>query len=399
MRRKASKILFFIFLLLYCFSSCRSQTNQRPFTLICPPYLQNISNSGITIMWMVSRNATSWVEYGKTQQPGSRAIHSESGMIDVNPGVQKVILTGLEPGTHYFYRVASKDIKLHQAYNVIYGDTLFSDLYSFTMPSFTTENFSFLSFNDIHSKPEFINQVVSREKEFNFVMLCGDILGDINSEDDISKYMLIPLSNYFATNKPFFLARGNHETRGMAARRLGKYIDSPNGKYYYSFTYGNACFIVLDCGEDKPDENREYFGLADYDNYRMDEAEWLALEVKRPEFKNAKYKIVCSHMPLTLEPSAENTSGHGMRDCSEKFAPILSNAGVDLLLCGHTHQFSIIKPQKGLTSFPIIIGGAPVNGNDLEKTTYTLVEVDKSGIHCSLKKANGNIIEELTIAK
>jgi predicted MPP superfamily phosphohydrolase len=348
---------------------------------------------------MVSRNATSWVEYGKTQQRGSRAIHSESGMIDVNPGVQKVVLTGLEPGTRYFYRVASREVKLHQAYKVIYGDTLFSDLYSFTTPSSTTEHFSFLAFNDIHSKPEFVSEVVRREKEFNFAMLNGDILGDINSEDDISKYMLIPLSKYFASNKPFFLTRGNHETRGAAARSLGKYIDTPNGKYYYSFNYGNACFIVLDCGEDKPDQNPEYFGLADFDNYRMDEAEWLAMEVQRPEFKNAKYKIVCLHMPITLEPSADNPSGHGMRDCSEKFAPILSNAGVDLLLSGHTHQYSIIKPQKGLTSYPVIVGGAPVSGNNLDKTTYTLVEVDKSGIHCSLKKANGSIIEKVTITK
>ena len=104
-------------------------------------------------------------------------------------------------------------------------------------------------------------------------------------------------------------------------------------------------------------------------------------------------------MPLTLQPLAKNASGHGMRDCSEKFAPLLSNAGIDLLLCGHTHQFNIIKPQKGVTSFPVIVGGAPVSGKNLEKTTYTLVEVDKSGIHCSLKKADGSIIQELTIAK
>ena len=350
-------------------------------------------------MWMVSGNATSWVEYGKTQQRGSRAIHSQAGMIDVNPGVQKVILTGLEPGTRYFYRVASREVKLHEAYKVIYGDTLFSNVYSFTTPSSITQQFSFLAFNDIHSKPEFVSKVVSREKDFSFVMLNGDILGDINSEDDISKYMLIPLSNYFASSKPFFLTRGNHETRGNGARSLGKYIDTPNGKYYYSFFYGNACFIVLDCGEDKPDDNREYFGLADFDNYRMDEAEWLALELQKPEFKNAKYKIVCSHMPLTLQPLAKNASGHGMRDCSEKFAPLLSNAGIDLLLCGHTHQFSVIQPQKGVTSFPVIVGGAPVSGKNLEKTTYTLVEVDKSGIHCSLKKADGSIIQELTIAK
>jgi UDP-2,3-diacylglucosamine pyrophosphatase LpxH len=345
-------------------------------------------------MWMVNNNATSWVEYGKTEQKGIKAIHSQSGMIDVNPGAQKIVLTGLEPGTRYFYRVASSEVKLHQAYKVVYGDTLFSQTYSFTTSPASARQFSFLAFNDIHSKPEFMEDIVKREAGFSFAMMNGDILGDINAENDIAKYMLIPFSNYFASGKPFFLTRGNHETRGSGARNLSKYIDTPTGKYYYSFTYGNACFIVLDCGEDKPDENPAYFGLADYDNYRMDEAEWLALEVQKPE-----YKIVCIHMPVTLRPPEENIAGHGMADCSKKFAPVLNNAGVDLLLAGHTHKFAVIRPQKGVTRFPIIVGGAPVSGKDTEKTTYTLVEVGKSGITCFLKKVNGEVIGEVKIGK
>ncbi|HEY3390516.1 MAG TPA: metallophosphoesterase, partial [Prolixibacteraceae bacterium] len=285
------------------------------------------------------------------------------------------------------------------AYKVIYGDTLFSEPYSFTTPSSSIQQFSFLAFNDLHSKPQFVSNVVKREKGFNFVMLNGDILGDINTEDEIANDMLIPFSNYFATGKPFFLTRGNHETRGSGARSLSKYIDTPTGKYYYSFTYGNASFIVLDCGEDKPDDHPAYFGLGDYDNYRMEEAEWLAKELQKSEFKNAKYKIVCIHMPVTLKPMEDNVAGHGVNDCSEKFAPILNAAKVDLLLAGHTHQYKVIRPQKGVTSFPVIIGGAPVSGTNLEKTTYTLVEVDKSGLRCFLKKANGDVIEEVKIAK
>jgi len=350
-------------------------------------------------MWMVNNNATSWVEYGKTEQRGIKAIHSQSGMIDVNPGPQKIVLTGLEPGTRYFYRVASCEVRLHQAYKVVYGDTLFSQTYSFTTSLPSTRQFSFLAFNDIHSKPEFMEEIVKRESGFSFAMMNGDILGDVNGENDIPKYMLVPFSNYFATGKPFFLTRGNHETRGSGARSLSKYIDTPTGKYYYSFTYGNACFIVLDCGEDKPDDNPEYSGLADYDNYRTDEAEWLALEVQKPEFKDAEYKIVCIHMPVTLQPPVENTAGHGITDCSQKFAPVLNNAGVDLLLAGHTHKFTVIRPQKGVTSFPVIVGGAPVSGKETGKTTYTLVEVGKSGISCFLKKVNGEVIEEVKINK
>ncbi|MCX6236643.1 MAG: FN3 domain-containing metallophosphoesterase family protein [Bacteroidia bacterium] len=399
MKKTTSSALLIIVLILCGISGCQSQTNQQPFTLTCTPYLQNLHQNGITIMWMVNNNATSWVEYGKTEQRGSKAVHTQSGMVDVNPGVQKIVLTGLEPGTRYFYRVASNEVKLLQAYKVIFGDTLFSETYSFTTPSASTRQFSFLAFNDLHSKPQFVNDIVKRENGFSFAMLNGDIMGDINTEDEIAKCMLIPFSNYFATGKPFFLTRGNHETRGSGARSLLKYIDTPSGKYYYSFTYGIACFIVLDCGEDKPDEHPAYFGLADYDNYRIDEAEWLSLEVQKPAFKNAEYKIVCIHMPITLQPQGEDKIGNGPADCSAKFAPILNKAGVDLLLAGHTHQFAVIHPQKGVTNFPVIVGGAPVSGNDQTKTTYTLVEVGKSGITCFLKKVNGDVIEEVKIKK
>ena len=389
-----------VFLLIFCNSSvCNSQTNQDQFKFTCNPYLQNLSDQGITIMWMVNNNATSWVEYGKTEQRGNKAIHAQSGMVDVNPGVQKVVLTGLEPGTKYFYRVVSNEVKVHQAYKVVYGDTLFSGTYSFTTPSVKTKQFSFLAFNDLHSKPQFIEDVVRRESGFSFAMLNGDILGDINGEEEIAKYMLIPFSNYFATEKPFFLTRGNHETRGAGARILSKYVDTPTGKYYYSFTYGNTCFIVLDCGEDKPDNNQYYYGLADYDKYRSDEAEWLAREVQKPAFKNAAYKIVCIHMPVVLKPLGETVAGHGVADCSKKFAPILSKAGVDLLLAGHTHKYEVVRPQKGLTTFPIVVGGSPVSGTDSSKTTYTLVEVHQSGISCFLKKATGEVIDEVKIKK
>jgi len=320
-------------------------------------------------------------------------------MVDVNPGVQKVILSDLEPGTKYFYRAVSLEVKVHQPYKVIYGDTLFSSTYIFTTPSVSTRQFSFLAFNDLHSKPQFIEEVVKRESGFNFAMLNGDILGDINSEEEILKYLLLPFSNYFATSKPFFLTRGNHETRGAGSRSLSKYIDTPNGKYYYSFTYGNTRFIILDCGEDKPDENQFYYGLADYDNYRSEEAEWLALEVEKPAFKNAAFRIVCIHMPVTLQPPADGIAVHGIVDCSQKFAPILNKARVDLLLAGHTHKFAVIRPQKGITNFPIIVGGGPVNGKDNEKTTYTLVEVSKTGVNCFLKKINGDVIEMVKIKK
>ena len=393
---KASKSIFLLIsLIFFNITSCHSQSPQAPFAMTCNPYLQNLNQNEITIMWLLNNNAISWVEYGKTAELGKKAIHSQSGMIDVNPGPQKVVLTDLDPGTQYFYRVASKEVKLLQPYKAIFGDTIFSQTYSFTTPSPTLLSFSFLAFNDIHSKPQFLEGIVKRESGFSFAMLNGDILGDITTEEEIPNSLLKPFSSFFATGKPFFLTRGNHETRGAGARLLSKYIDTPTGKYYYSFTYGNTFFVVLDCGEDKPDDNVNYFGLADYDEYRSQEAEWLEKEVQKPEFKKAAHRIVCIHMPISLQPGAEEKTGHGPYDCSMKFAPILNKVKIDLLLAGHTHRFKVTHPEKGVTNFPLVTGGGPYNEKDPGKTTYTLVEVSKSGIKCFLKKVNGEVIEEV----
>ncbi|MDP4291431.1 MAG: metallophosphoesterase family protein, partial [Bacteroidota bacterium] len=319
-----------------------------------------------------------------------------AGMIDVGSGVQKVVLTNLKPGTRYYYCVVSKEVKTLLAYKVVYGDSIRSKIYTFATPSSGMQKFSFLAFNDIHNRPQFTEQVVKRESGFNFVVLNGDIIDNINKESDITDYLLKPFSASFATEIPFFFVRGNHETRGEGARSLYKYIDTPTGNFYYSFTYGNTHFVMLDCGEDKPDNNQYYFGLADYDQYRSQEAIWLAKEVQTPEYKQAAFRVICLHMPITLK-NYENSAGGGMKDCSQKFVPILNKAGADLILCGHTHTYAVMRPNKGVTNIPIIVGGGPFTDKTGEKTTYTVVEVNQNLLTATLKKANGEVIDKVEV--
>ena len=90
--------------------------------------------------------------------------------------------------------------------------------------------------------------------------------------------------------------RGNHETRGAYARNFSRYLAGPEGKFYYAFTYGPIRFIVLDSGEDKPDTDVEYSGLVDFDNYILEQKEWLARELESPEFRAASFRVVLSHI-------------------------------------------------------------------------------------------------------
>lgn len=340
----------------------------------------------MTVMWLMNKPCTSWVEYGETSSLGAKAVPSHVGLVDANLDVQKVRLTGLTPGKTYYYRAASKEILTYEPYKVVYGAVVYGPVHSFRLPAPTLETFSFLAFNDTHNKAEFVHAICQSEKDFDFVVLNGDIVVDILSENQIVEALLKPASAFFAQEKPFTLVRGNHETRGPSARALGKYFDFPGHDYFYTFTYGQTFFVALDTGEDKIDASNEYFGLADFDRYRSEEAKWLQTVVAASAFQSAQHRIVLSHFPInSLKPVAE----HGVSDCNAKFAPLLNKGKIDLFLCGHTHRPEIVLPNSGTSHYPIFVGGTPLVDKN---TTYTRVDVRPNKLKATMKKVDGTVI-------
>lgn len=390
---------FVMMLLLSLTSFYVNAQNNVKFEFRANPVLQNISTNGVTVFWDVNNSALSRVEYGEGNVINNKVVSYKWGMADISSGIQKVKLENLKPGTLYHYRVVSKEIKTIEPYKVIYGDSVVSPVYSFKTPPANEKEFSFITFNDIHNVPSYIESVFKAEKEFDFSLFNGDIFTDLNDEADYSKKIFAPLSSFGTSEKPSYFIRGNHETRGAAARSFYKYFDSPTGNFYYTFTRGNTFFIMMDCGEDKPDYNKNYFGLAGYDNYRTKEAEWLKEVVKSKEFKKAKFRIACLHMPITIDPGTDSEEGHGAYDCSVKFAPILNKAGIALLLSGHTHKYGIIKPGKDTNKFPVIVGGAYYSEKNPARVAYVKVDVTPNKITAVLKNVKSEVIDKVEIRK
>ena len=69
--------------------------------IIKGPYVQNVTASGITIMWESDRPAVGLVQYGRTPDYGSAARGKEAARI------HEIRLSGLEIETTYHYRVLS----------------------------------------------------------------------------------------------------------------------------------------------------------------------------------------------------------------------------------------------------------------------------------------------------
>ncbi|HET9570294.1 MAG TPA: FN3 domain-containing metallophosphoesterase family protein [Bacteroidales bacterium] len=387
------KITFIALLFFAAVTGSKAQV-QESFGFRCEPYLQNLTEHSISVMWLMNKDCSSWVEYGQTAELGSKAYHAEGGLIDAGKRIQKIGLQKLESGKKYYYRTASREILVFKPYQVIYGDTVYSPVHSFTTPSANQETFSFLVFNDLHNKPQYLKEVVANEKDFDFVVLNGDIVVDIDSIGMIVNTFLNNCSQYFATDKPFLMVRGNHETRGRYARILKDFIDTGSDEFYYTYQYGNASFIILDTGEDKVDENKEYFGLADFSRYRSTEADWLQAVVKSRNFTKAKYKLVLAHIPTTLGQGGEKAGGEA--DCSNKFAPILNKSKIDLMLSGHVHHYSIVLPKKGVDNYPVMIGGSPINQ---KRVAYIRVNISKDKQEALLKNLDGSILGKYVFKK
>ena len=92
----------------------------------------------------------------------------------------------------------------------------------------------------------------------------------------------------------------------------------------------------------------------------------------RPEIASAKFKVVFCHIPLFADPASEDYPHDGVkidpndfaywsRECGELWGPILSKAGVKLVVCGHTHQFRFY-PSTADRPWAQIVGGGPELG-------------------------------------
>lgn len=118
------------------------------------------------------------------------------------------------------------------------------------------------------------------------------MLSTMNSEEQLFTGFMDGAIKEFATDIPLFQSRGNHEARGNFSPEFIRYFPTTTGAPYYMFKAGPVCFLVLDGGEDKPDSDKEYWELADFDKYREEQAEWLQKAVQEEEYKNAQYRIV-----------------------------------------------------------------------------------------------------------
>ena len=384
--------LIFTLLPLFAALSAHAEEIKAP-KIVAGPYIQACSDSEFTVVWQTDSDALCWVEiapddgnhfYNTARKQYFQTIHGRRPI----GRWHKVTVDGLEPNTLYRYRVLHKGITTNQGNKrVRYTESKGSDVYRRQPYTIRTlgggeDVTRFAIGNDFHDKPELISQLFSKDiitpQRYDFVLYNGDMVSSFESEERLVSSVIAPSVAQFATQIPLFFSRGNHETRGAAATTYTDYFPTTTAEPYYTFSDGPALFIVLDGGEDKPDSDIEYHDLVRYDNYREREAKWLKSVVESEQFKAAAVKIVIIHIP------PKSSGWHGEAEIARLFVPILNQAGIDAMFCGHIHKYRFSEandPTYGC-NFPIVC---------LPNRVRADIEVSKERVSYSITNANGEI--------
>jgi Icc-related predicted phosphoesterase len=208
--------------------------------------------------------------------------------------------------------------------------------------------------------------------------------------------------------RPCVFARGNHDARGAAAERFGEYTPTSNGKTYYTFRLGSLWGMVLDCGEDKPDDHVEYGGTTCFHAFRQRETDFIKSVIKNAESEyladGVKYKIIISHVPFTYVHTApfdieQDIYGEWARMLREHIKP-------DLTLHGHLHIAQIWYPGDKHDHLgqpcPAVIGSAIRRWTEMDGdmkrryATFTgcalTVDINMGTTHIVFNDDSGNIV-------
>jgi acid phosphatase type 7 len=345
------------------------------------PILYWTAQTEASLAWPVTTLSSGWVEYGATPSLGNKATAGDdiadytegfsaaalrdTGMDqtrpqNLDPKVLRARLKNLPPGTQIFYRIHTQP---QDGSPVLSGN-----LRQFTLPDAHAPQARIAFWNDTHDNQEILKSLhaLTPKEPTDLLVWNGDASNNIDREDQIVPIYLAPAKGLDITRDfPLIFVRGNHDQRGRMAAKLGHY--SALRSSYLSFRLGPVAAIVLDTGEDKPDNHPTFQGRPAAEPLLQKQAAWLAAEILKPGIADAPFRIVICHMPLrwrdeTLPDYAGSGYDHFCVRGRALWHDTLVRWKAQLVISGHTHE-SLFMPPSAAFPYAQIIGGAPQPNN------------------------------------
>lgn len=284
---------------------------------VVSPFLHTATTSSIKVTFETTEPADSTVEYGLALPMTQTKSFSDPRTL------HHVELTGLKPSTQYFYRVTTRR-----------GDEVLSrsEVSTFRTAVGPSEAIAFTVIGDTQNNPEVTTRITEHAYALrpDFQIHVGDIVGTGANKHEWTNEFFKP-SNKLMSRLATFPVIGNHEED---THFFYDYFDLADRKSYYTFTYGNAQFFMVDTNKPILPGTTQY--------------EWLAGELGK---STATWKIAVHHHPIYS--SDENDHGDTYRGPStwggmqhRPLATLYEKNNVDLVLNGHIHLYERTHPIR-----------------------------------------------------
>lgn len=292
----------------------RKLVNEPDETFYRGPYLMMVKPDSAYVLWKTEAAQDSRV----TVRPAETGETADPLEFQDDTPVQRhlVKLTGLQPDTEYEYQVSSASQT--------------SQPHRFKTAVEQGQPFRFVVWGDSQNNPatftEIVNQMILSGP--HLAVGLGDHVEEGNDTAQWEEQLFHP-ARALLHQVALYATRGNHEQSPNNFLDAYEY-DRPENPYeaatYYSFTYGNAFFVVIE-------SNSMVCPVGDYIPPQW---EFLQQAVASPEAQAATWRFAYSHEAAYSEAWGTFEGDLCIRDT---VLPVLSQHGFHAYFAGHTHDY------------------------------------------------------------
>jgi len=358
------------------------------------PVMLRVSKDRAALMWETEVAGPGSVLYGKgnllKKKVTTEPVKVEYGTNKKAAFIHKTWIENLQPGQTYSYRVTSQRTPVLQRIATLGRSRIQSKVYEFrTVPEDTNE-VTFLVYGDTRTRPEVHRRIVEQmlDKKADFVVHSGDLVSSGDHYEQFGPQFFEPVKG-LAETVPFHIAKGNHEGKKGNFEKLLV----PEGQTNtFGFDYGPVHVFCVD-------------------NYSSDlsDRELLKRIADDARKSDAKWKLVSFHKPSL------NFGGHWSDWGYPDALRILSEAGVDFVMTGHSHQYERFRPvappagTEGSYVTHITCGGGGAPHHDVNPCLYhaqattvnhlCLFKINDNRLTMDTFDIDGRVIDHLEIVK
>jgi hypothetical protein len=342
------------------------------------PIITHVTTDSATLVFETDRTTTAVVEYGSGLPGDRKAVAGEPRTI------HQVRLSGLSASSLYYYRVTVRDAE---------GNEIHSGDLTLRTASPRGEPITFAVLGDTEARPH-VNDRIAKliwDQRPHFVINLGDVTdgGTKSRKPDWNLEYFLAFTQLHS-RVPVFAVPGNGEWGNRELYWYRQYMAAPtdqgNGPGYYSFSYGDADFFMLD--SNPRDADFKPGGL---------QYMWLEQKLAR---STARWKIVCHHHPGYTSSAGSSFGGKPAMLVDEGVQPITAlyeRYGVAIALAGHIHHYERSYPIKGRRLDPagviyVTSGGGGGNLQDFAPVRSWFTAMSHRGYHyCSISIDGGRL--------